>query len=70
MVICIDLCFNFFFQVQNNKFVASQFTTDYRTDNSTASLTIGNPDIVNESGKEIVRCCISHYLVNNRFPCD
>ena len=38
-------------QIQNNKFLATQFTTDYKGQDFTASVTLGNPDIVNESGQ-------------------
>lgn len=46
-------------QVQNSKFVASQLTTDYRGKDYTASFTIGNPDIINESG-----VIVTQYLQN------
>lgn len=38
-------------QVQRNKFTAVQMTADYRGDAYTSSLTLGNPDILNCSGK-------------------
>ena len=38
-------------KVQNNKWVAGQLTTDLKGGNYVASLTVGNPDLVNESGK-------------------
>jgi mitochondrial import receptor subunit TOM40 len=38
-------------QVQRNKFTAVQMTADYRGDYYTMSLTLGNPDIINNSGK-------------------
>lgn len=38
-------------QVQKSKFAAVQMTTDYRGDAYTVSLTLGNPDILNGSGK-------------------
>lgn len=44
-------------QVQGNKFLAAQLTSDYRGKDFTASLTLGNPDIVNESG-----VVVAHYL--------
>lgn len=37
-------------QIQNSRWLASQFTTDYRGEDCTATVTIGNPDIINESG--------------------
>lgn len=38
-------------QVQRSKFTAIQLTTDYRGDAYTVSTTLGNPDIINGSGK-------------------
>lgn len=38
-------------QVQKSKFTAVQMTTDYRGDAYTVSLTLGNPEILNGSGK-------------------
>lgn len=38
-------------QVHKSKFTAVQMTTDYRGDAYTVSLTLGNPDILNGSGK-------------------
>lgn len=46
-------------QIQNSKFLAAQLTTDYRGNDYTASLTVGNPDIINESG-----VMVGHYLQN------
>ena len=37
-------------QIQGSRWLASQFTTDYRGQDCTASFTIGNPDLINESG--------------------
>ncbi|CAE1267535.1 TOM40 [Acanthosepion pharaonis] len=37
-------------QIQNSKWLATQFATDYRGDNYTVSCTLGNVDIINESG--------------------
>uniref|UniRef100_A0A1A9WZB9 Mitochondrial import receptor subunit TOM40 homolog n=1 Tax=Glossina brevipalpis TaxID=37001 RepID=A0A1A9WZB9_9MUSC len=37
-------------QIQESKITAAQLTTDYRGDNYTASLTVGNPNIFNNSG--------------------
>lgn len=39
-------------QVQNNKFTAVQMSADYRGDSYTASLTVGNPDVINGTGKD------------------
>lgn len=44
-------------QVQGSKFVAVQLTTDYKGPTYTASLTLGNPDIINGSGVSVL-----HYL--------
>uniref|UniRef100_T1IQW4 Uncharacterized protein n=1 Tax=Strigamia maritima TaxID=126957 RepID=T1IQW4_STRMM len=44
-------------QVQGSKFLAAQFTSDYRGKDFTGSLTFGNPDIINESG-----VAVAHYL--------
>ncbi|XP_076752938.1 mitochondrial import receptor subunit TOM40 homolog 1 [Xylocopa sonorina] len=44
-------------QVQKSKFTAVQMTTDYRGDAYTVSLTLGNPDILNDSGVFVM-----HYL--------
>jgi len=41
-------------QVQRNKFTAVQMTADYRGDAYTCSLTLGNPDILNCSGRLIM----------------
>lgn len=40
----------FITQIQNNKFTATQFTTEYKGNDYTVSLTAGNTDIINESG--------------------
>lgn len=40
-------------QIQNSVFVGSQITGDYRGDDFTASLTVANPDILNNSGKVV-----------------
>lgn len=37
-------------QVQRNKFTAVQMTGDYRGETHSLSLTLGNPDIINNSG--------------------
>ncbi|XP_058797387.1 mitochondrial import receptor subunit TOM40 homolog 1 [Phymastichus coffea] len=44
-------------QVQRNKFTAVQMTGDYRGDTHSLSLTLGNPDIINNSG-----LAVFHYL--------
>ncbi|XP_013100805.1 mitochondrial import receptor subunit TOM40 homolog 1 [Stomoxys calcitrans] len=44
-------------QVQESKITAAQLTTDYRGDDFTASLTVGNPNIFNNSG-----VFVGHYL--------
>ncbi|PNF34924.1 Mitochondrial import receptor subunit TOM40-like protein 1 [Cryptotermes secundus] len=44
-------------QIQNSKFTAAQFTTDYKGNDYTVSLTAGNTDIINESG-----LLVTHYL--------
>lgn len=44
-------------QIQQSKITAAQLTTDYKGDDFTASLTIGNPNIINNSG-----VIVGHYL--------
>lgn len=44
-------------KIQNSKVTAAQLTTDYKGADYTASLTIGNPNIINESG-----VFVGHYL--------
>ncbi|KAJ8686155.1 hypothetical protein QAD02_021949 [Eretmocerus hayati] len=44
-------------QVQRNKFTAVQISTDYRGESYSLSLTVGNPDIINNSGLAVL-----HYL--------
>ncbi|TMW40292.1 hypothetical protein DOY81_014628 [Sarcophaga bullata] len=44
-------------QIQESKMTAAQLTTDYRGDDFTASLTVGNPNIFNNSG-----VFVGHYL--------
>lgn len=44
-------------QIQDSKCVASQFTTDYKGSDFTASLTLGNIDVINSSG-----VAVAHYL--------
>lgn len=43
--------------IQDNKLTAAQLTTDYRGKDFTASLTVANPDLINESG-----VAVAHYL--------
>lgn len=51
-------------QIQNNKVTAAQLSTDYKGQDFTASLTVGNPNIINNSG-----VLVAHYLqsVTNRL---
>ncbi|XP_058452247.1 mitochondrial import receptor subunit TOM40 homolog 1-like [Malaya genurostris] len=51
-------------QIQNNKVTAAQLTTDYKGQDFTATLTAGNPNIINNSG-----VLVAHYLqsVTNRL---
>lgn len=44
-------------QIQQNKIAAAQLTTDYKGQDYTASLTVGNPNLVQESG-----VLVAHYL--------
>lgn len=44
-------------QIQNQKVTAAQLTTDYKGQDFTASLTVGNPNILNNSG-----VMVGHYL--------
>lgn len=44
-------------QIQNNKIAAAQLTTDYRGLDYSASVTLGNPNLVQESG-----VLVAHYL--------
>ncbi|KXJ70650.1 hypothetical protein RP20_CCG022833 [Aedes albopictus] len=44
-------------QIQNQKVTAAQLTTDYKGQDFTASLTVGNPNILNNSG-----VMVAHYL--------
>lgn len=44
-------------QIQSNKVTAAQLTTDYRGEDYTASLTFGNPNLINDSG-----VIVAHYL--------
>ncbi|XP_053694809.1 mitochondrial import receptor subunit TOM40 homolog 1-like [Sabethes cyaneus] len=51
-------------QIQNNKVTAAQLATDYKGQDFTATLTVGNPNIINNSG-----VLVAHYLqaVTNRL---
>lgn len=49
----------FIAQIQNHKWVATQVTSDYKGSNYIASVTLGNPDFINESG-----VMVSQYLQN------
>uniref|UniRef100_A0A2M4BTH6 Putative mitochondrial import receptor subunit tom40 n=1 Tax=Anopheles marajoara TaxID=58244 RepID=A0A2M4BTH6_9DIPT len=44
-------------QIQSSKVTAAQLTTDYKGANYTTSLTVGNPNIINNSG-----VVVAHYL--------
>lgn len=44
-------------QIQDNKISAAQLTTDYKGNDFTASLTLVNTDLINESG-----VAVAHYL--------
>jgi len=46
-------------QIQNNKFVVFQGSTDYKGNDYTASITVANPDVIHESGVVVL-----HYLQN------
>lgn len=48
-------------QIQDNKFSAAQLTTDYKGNDFTASLTVANTDLINESG-----VAVAHYLQSVR----
>ena len=50
-------------QLENNKFAATQITTDWKGDSSSASLTLGNFDPIGRSGVGVF-----HYLQKVRFP--
>lgn len=40
-------------QTQQAKFLTWQFDGEYRGDDYTATLTLGNPDLIGESGEEL-----------------
>jgi len=44
-------------QIQQNKLTAAQLTTDYRGSDFTSSITVGNPNLINNSG-----VIVGHYL--------
>lgn len=52
-------------QIQDNKMSAAQLTTDYKGDDYTASLTLVNTDLINESGVAVV-----HYLQSVSNSCE
>lgn len=55
-------------QVQNSVFTAVQLTTDYKGDDYTASITLGNPDLVNESGKVFYAAIYECVYENIKMP--
>ena len=64
-------------QIQNNKFMATQLTTDYKGQDFTASVTLGNPDLVNESGEVTTQRFVTVWSLTTRDqkpkmadPCD
>lgn len=52
-------------QIQNNKITAAQLATDFKGPDFTASFTVGNPNIINDSG-----VLVAHYLqsVSDDYP--
>lgn len=59
-MICDDILsdvLKWFFQIQESKVTAAQLTSDYKGDDFTGSLTVGNPNILNNSG-----VFVGHYL--------
>lgn len=40
-------------QTQQSKFLTWQFDGEYRGDDYTATLTLGNPDLIGESGEQL-----------------
>ena len=63
MVVKVDNCVlsrcKMMAQIQESKWKTLQLTTDYKGDNYTASLTLGNPDLFSGTGMGI-----AHYLQN------
>lgn len=59
-------------QTQQAKFLTWQFDGEYRGDDYTATLTLGNPDLIGESGEELGRGCFflvaAHLLVSAVAP--
>lgn len=51
-------------QIQDNKISAAQLTTDYKGSDFTASLTLANTDLINESG-----VAVAHYLQSVSCMC-
>ena len=54
-------------QVQKNKFTAVQMTADYRGDSYSMSMTLGNPDIINNSGNILIYLLMSLNTYNIPF---
>lgn len=52
-------------QIQDSKISAAQLTTDYKGSDFTASLTLANTDLINESG-----VAVAHYLQSVSFVLD
>lgn len=52
-------------QIQDNKISAAQLTTDYKGSDFTASLTLANTDLINESG-----VAVAHYLQSVSCNCN
>lgn len=52
-----NLRLKFVSQIQSSKVTAAQLTSDYRGQDFCASLTVGNPNLINESG-----VIVAHYL--------
>ncbi|XP_042640753.1 mitochondrial import receptor subunit TOM40B-like isoform X3 [Tyto alba] len=48
------------FQTHQAKFVTWQFDGEYRGDDCTATLTLGNPDLLGESGERVI--LVAHFL--------
>ena len=44
-------------QIQSGKFQSTQMTADYKGDNFSTALTLGNPDLIHSSGVGVL-----HYL--------
>lgn len=48
---------NSLFQIQQSKMTAAQLSTDYRGEDFTCSMTVGNPNLITNSG-----VIVGHYL--------